>query len=138
MVATLRTATGKIASCSSRVVAQTATGCAAAAAGAACRGIGASGSRTVNVVPRPSAGAASIVRPWRAMTLCRNIAATELLGWSFILQAREAAAQRTGSDELRRTNVDLQGRVQNRAADAAASGERLRSIIDSAAIETRG
>jgi PAS domain S-box-containing protein len=39
----------------------------------------------------------------------------------------DAAKQQTGSDELQRLNVDVEGRAQSGAAD-----ERLRSIIDSA------
>jgi two-component system sensor kinase FixL len=60
------------------------------------------------------------------------IVATSLLGWLVMRQSWDAARQQTGSDELRRLNVDLEGRVQAGVADARASAERLRSIIDSA------
>ena len=61
-----------------------------------------------------------------------TIAILVVLGWLAAGQAKEAAAQRSGSDALRATNVDLEGRAQAGAASALASSERLRSIIDSA------
>jgi PAS domain S-box-containing protein len=67
---------------------------------------------------------------WIALSVV--VTATGLLGWLVVRQAREAANQQTGSDDLRRMNVALEGQVQAGAADARASGERLRSIIDSA------
>jgi PAS domain S-box-containing protein len=60
------------------------------------------------------------------------IAATALLGWLVVRQGRDAATEQTGSDELRRLTVDLEGQVRAGVADARASGELLRSIIDSA------
>jgi two-component system sensor kinase FixL len=47
-------------------------------------------------------------------------------------QTTEAAQQRADADKLRRKAVDLEGQVQAGVADAKASEERLRSIIDSA------
>jgi two-component system sensor kinase FixL len=58
--------------------------------------------------------------------------ATGLLAWLVVRQAREAAKSQTASDELRRLNIDLAGQVDSGAADVRGSGERLRSIIDSA------
>src|SRR5688572_27603177 len=55
-----------------------------------------------------------------------------LLGWLLIRQARHAAREHIGADELRRKTVDLERQVQAGVADARASGERLRTIIDSA------
>jgi PAS domain-containing protein len=60
------------------------------------------------------------------------IATTALLGWLVVRQGRDAATQQTGSNELRRLTVDLEGQVRAGVADARASAERLRSIIDSA------
>jgi two-component system sensor kinase FixL len=60
------------------------------------------------------------------------MAATGLLAWLVIRQARDAAKQPLASDELRRRTVDLEEQVQARAADTHASSERLRTIIDSA------
>src|ERR671919_583681 len=56
------------------------------------------------------------------------IATTAFLGWLVVRQGRDAA----GSNELRRLTVDLEGQVRAGVADARASAERLRSIIDSA------
>jgi two-component system sensor kinase FixL len=58
--------------------------------------------------------------------------ATGLLAWLVVRQAREAAKSQTASDELRRLNIDLAGQIESGAADVRGSGERLRSIIDSA------
>jgi two-component system sensor kinase FixL len=74
----------------------------------------------------------STIDPLRWLALGIVIAATGLLGWLVIREARHAARQQTGSDELRRLTIDLEGQVQAGAADARASSERLRSIIDSA------
>ena len=60
------------------------------------------------------------------------VAAAGLLGWLLVRQARDAARQHRGSDELRRRTVDLEKQVQAGVASARASGERLRSVIDSA------
>jgi two-component system, LuxR family, sensor kinase FixL len=67
---------------------------------------------------------------WLALVVV--IGAMGFLGLLIFRQATEAAAQRTDSDELRRMNIDLEGRAQAGTAEALASGERLRSIIDSA------
>jgi PAS domain S-box-containing protein len=61
-----------------------------------------------------------------------TIAILVMLGRLAAGQAKEAAAERSGSDALRALNVDLEGRAQIGTADALASSERLRSIIDSA------
>ena len=60
------------------------------------------------------------------------LTATGLLGWLVVHQARDAAKQQSGSDELRHRLVDLEQQVQAGAADVHASAERLRTIIDSA------
>jgi PAS domain S-box-containing protein len=60
------------------------------------------------------------------------VAAAGLLGWLLVRQARDAARQHRGSDELRRRTIDLEEQVQAGVASARASGERLRSVIDSA------
>ena len=60
------------------------------------------------------------------------VVAAGLLGWLVVRQGRDAAKEHRGSDELRRRTVDLEGQVQAGVADARASGERLRTIIDSA------
>jgi PAS domain S-box-containing protein len=60
------------------------------------------------------------------------VLATSLLAWLVVSQTREAARQQTGSDKLRRVNLDLESQVQAGVADARALAERLRSIIDSA------
>lgn len=67
---------------------------------------------------------------WAALTIV--VVAAGLLGWLAIRQGRDAANEQTGSDELRRRIADLEGQVQAGVADARASGERLRTIIDSA------
>jgi len=60
------------------------------------------------------------------------VAAAGLLGWLLIRQGRDAAKEQSGSDELRRRTVDLEEQVQAGVADARVSGERLRTVIDSA------
>jgi two-component system sensor kinase FixL len=60
------------------------------------------------------------------------IMSTILLAWLVVAQSREATKQRAASDELHRRNTDLEGEVQARVADARASDERLRTIIESA------
>ena len=67
---------------------------------------------------------------WVALTVV--MIATGFLGWLVVGQARDAAKRQIGSDELHRRTVDLEGQVQAGVADARASGERLRTIIDSA------
>ena len=67
---------------------------------------------------------------WMALTVV--VVAAGLLGWLLIRQGRDAAKEHVGADELRRRTVDLEGHVQAGIADARASGERLRTIIDSA------
>ena len=59
-------------------------------------------------------------------------AAAGWLGWLVTRHANEITQSRIGSDELRRTIVDLEGRVRAGVADAEASEERLRTVIDSA------
>lgn len=67
---------------------------------------------------------------WIALSVA--VTATGLLGWLVVRQARDAAKQHIRSDELRRMSVALEEQVQAGTADARASAERLRSIIDSA------
>jgi PAS domain S-box-containing protein len=74
----------------------------------------------------------STVRSFEWAALMVVVAAAGLLGSLLVRQGRDAAQEHSGSDELRRRTVDLEGQVQAGAADARASGERLRTIIDSA------
>jgi hypothetical protein len=53
---------------------------------------------------------------WLALAVV--IGAMGFLGLLIFRQATEAAAQRTGSDELRRMNIDLEGRAQAGTADS--------------------
>ena len=72
----------------------------------------------------------STVPSFERMALTVVVAAAGLLGWLLIRQARDAAKQQSGSHELRRRTVELESQVQAGLADARASGERLRTIID--------
>ena len=54
------------------------------------------------------------------------------LGWLVSRHANDAAQNRLAADELLRKIVDLEGQVQAGVADARASEERLRTVIDSA------
>ena len=74
----------------------------------------------------------SIIPSIETVALAVVVVAAGLLGWLLMHQARDAAREHRGSDELRRRAVDLEDQVQAGVADARASGERLRSIIDSA------
>jgi two-component system sensor kinase FixL len=72
------------------------------------------------------------VAPLRWVAFAVVAAGAGWLGWMVRRQTTEAAQQRADADKLRRKAVDLEGQVQAGVADAKASEERLRSIIDSA------
>ena len=55
-----------------------------------------------------------------------------LLGWLLVSLAQDAAREHSGSSELRRRTADLEEQVQAGIANAHASEERLRTVIDSA------
>ena len=74
----------------------------------------------------------STIEAFRLAGIAVAIVAAGFLGWLVVHSEREATRQQIGSEELRRQNVDLEGRIQAGAAAAHASSERLRSIIDSA------
>jgi two-component system sensor kinase FixL len=79
-----------------------------------------------------AAALASTLPSIRTIALAMVVLAAGLLAGLVVRLARNAAEQQTGSDELQRRTVDLERQVQARVADARASGERLRTIIDSA------
>jgi two-component system sensor kinase FixL len=79
-----------------------------------------------------AAALASTIASFQWVALTVVVVATGLLGWLVVRQARDAARQQIASDELHRRTVDLEGQVKAGVADARASGERLRTIIDSA------
>ena len=70
--------------------------------------------------------------PLQWVALAGVAAGAGWLGWMVRRQTTEAAQQRADADKLRRRAVDLEGQVQAGVADAKASEERLRTIIDSA------
>jgi two-component system, LuxR family, sensor kinase FixL len=74
----------------------------------------------------------STVTSLQYVALGAVIASTASLAWLVVRQARDAVRHQTGSDALRRANIDLEGQVQAGVADARAFAERLRSVIDSA------
>src|SRR5688572_8003214 len=84
------------------------------------------------VIVGTAAALLSIVPSLQWLSLAVAVTAIGALGWSVFRQASESAVQRSGLDALRRRNIELEGQVEAGAADASASGERLRSIIDSA------
>ena len=74
-------------------------------------------------------GMTTVPLQWVALTVVA--AGAGWLGWMVRRQTTEAAQQRADADTLRRKAVDLEGQVQAGVADAKASEERLRTIIDS-------
>ena len=74
----------------------------------------------------------STVPSFQATALGVVVVASAGLGWLIVRQGRDVAAHQKGSEELRRLNVNLEGRLEAGVVDAQVSSERLRSIIDSA------
>jgi two-component system sensor kinase FixL len=72
------------------------------------------------------------VAPLRWGAFAVVVAGAGWLGWLVTRYANEVTEQRIGSDDLRRKTVALEGQVQAGVADAQASDERLRAILDSA------
>jgi two-component system sensor kinase FixL len=72
------------------------------------------------------------VRRLQSVSIALAVAATGILAWVFWLMAGSARRQRQGADTLRKTNEDLEARIDASAADLRDSNARLRSIIDSA------
>jgi len=60
------------------------------------------------------------------------LAAAALVGWLLWLLARDADRERLGSEALRRSKEQLEVQIDARTADLQDSGERLRSVIESA------
>ena len=74
----------------------------------------------------------SALPAWQWAALGVVVAATALLAWLAIRQARDTATQQLRLDDLRTENADLKQEIEAGAIAARSSGERLRSIIDSA------
>jgi two-component system, LuxR family, sensor kinase FixL len=89
--------------------------------------------RTVLVAALAVASALLSAMPgfrWTALPV--TLAAIAYLAWRATRAVRDAAREHSGSDELRRLNVALEGQVEARAADLRDSTARLQSIINSA------
>ncbi len=84
------------------------------------------------VVMVTAAALLSTVPSFQATALGVVVVAGGILGWLLVRQGRNVATHQKGSEELRRLNIDLEARLEAGVADARASSERLRSIIDSA------
>jgi two-component system, LuxR family, sensor kinase FixL len=74
----------------------------------------------------------STVPSFEPASLTVVVLAAALLGWLLVRQERAATRERSATEALRRRAADLEGQVETSIAEARASGERLRTIIDSA------
>jgi PAS domain S-box-containing protein len=84
------------------------------------------------VVVLTAAAPLSTVPSLQVVALAVVVGVGGLLGWLVVREGRVAVTAQDGSDELRHLNLDLEERLKAGVAAAQASGERLRSIIDSA------
>jgi PAS domain S-box-containing protein len=74
----------------------------------------------------------STIPSFEPVSLTVVVLAAALLGWLLVRQERAATRESSATGALRRKAVDLEGQVATSITDARASGERLRTIIDSA------
>ena len=74
----------------------------------------------------------STIPSFEPASLSVVVLAAALLGWLLVQQVRAATRERSVTEALRRRAADLEGQVETSIAEARASGERLRTIIDSA------